>query len=47
MYTLYQLMDDPLKPADEADIAKQEKREPTAWHYAVSVALILILTNCI
>ena len=48
MYTLYQMIPDPLKQAaDEADVAKQEKREPSAWHYAVSVALILILTNCI
>ena len=48
MYTLYQMIPDPLKrSADEVDIAKQEQREPTAWHYAVSVALVLILTNLI
>ena len=46
MYTLYQMMPDAMKQAaDEVDVAKQEQREPTAWHYAVSVALILILTN--
>ena len=46
MYTLYKMIPDAMKQAaDEVDVAKQEQREPTAWHYAVSVALILILTN--
>lgn len=47
IYGLLKLIPDclDLDPATEADIEAAKSKEPGLWHYAVTVAIIIIITS--